>query len=74
MCDGKRVDMSDSKGVATARVCRVVTGVSSLEKWGVARGRGWADKCSRKATARGVAEKVRLPDGVGGFGSYYMVA
>jgi hypothetical protein len=27
MCDGKRVDTIDSKGVATARACRVVTGV-----------------------------------------------
>jgi hypothetical protein len=28
MCDGKRVDEIDSRGVATARACRVVTGVS----------------------------------------------
>jgi hypothetical protein len=40
MCDGKRVDMSDSRGVATVPACRVVTGVSSLGKWGVARGGG----------------------------------
>jgi hypothetical protein len=40
MCDGKRVDAIDSRGVATVRVCRVVTDVSSSWKWGVARGRG----------------------------------
>ena len=74
MGDGKRVDMSDSKGVATARACRVVTGVSSSGKWGAVRGRGYADKCSGKATAGGVAERTRLPGGAGGFGSYYMVA
>jgi hypothetical protein len=39
MCDGKRVDEIDSKGVATARACRVVTGVSSLGKWEGERGR-----------------------------------
>jgi hypothetical protein len=39
MGDEKRVDEIDSKGVAEARACRVVTGVSSLGKWEVARGR-----------------------------------
>jgi hypothetical protein len=28
MCDGKRVDEIDSRGVAAERACRVVTGVS----------------------------------------------
>ena len=39
MCDGKRVDTIDSRGVAVARACRVVSGVSSLGKWGAARDR-----------------------------------
>src|SRR5690242_11349800 len=40
MCDGKRVDTIDSRGVAAARACRVVSGVSTLGKPGVARGKG----------------------------------
>ena len=40
MCDGKRVDTIESRGVAAARACRVVSGVSSSWKRGVARGRG----------------------------------
>ena len=40
MCDGKRVDEIDSRGVAAARGCRVVSGVSSLGKREVARGGG----------------------------------
>src|SRR5690349_19994723 len=74
MCDGKRVDSIESRGFAAARACRVVSGVSSLWKRGVARGRGQADKCGRKATAGGFAERERLPGVAGGFGSYYMVA
>ena len=38
MCDGKCVDEIESRGVAAARACRVVSGVSSSGKWGVARG------------------------------------
>ena len=30
MCDGKRVDEIESRGVAAARACRVVWSVSSL--------------------------------------------
>jgi hypothetical protein len=74
MCDGKCVDSIDSRGVAAARACRVVSGVSSLGKWGVARGRGLADQCGGKATAGGFAERERLLGGAGGFGSCYMVA
>ena len=40
MCDGKCVDTIDSRGVAAARACRVVSGVSSLGKWGAERGKG----------------------------------
>ena len=40
MCDGKCVDPIDSRGFAAARACRVVSGVSSLGKWGVATGGG----------------------------------
>ena len=40
MCDGKRVDEIDSRGVAAARACRVVSGVSSSGKRGVATGGG----------------------------------
>ena len=75
MCDGKRVDSIDSRGVAAARACGVVSGVSRSEKWGVtsdwwlvARG-GSAKECRGKATAGGFAERTRLPDGAGGFGS-----
>ena len=32
MCDGKRVDSIDSRGVAAARACRVVSGVSSCKE------------------------------------------
>ena len=39
MCDGKRVDEIESKWFAAARACRVVSGVSSLEKWRVASGK-----------------------------------
>jgi hypothetical protein len=67
MCDGKRADSIDSRGVAAARACRVVSGVSSLGERGVARGRGSADQCGRKATAGGFAERVRLPGGADGF-------
>ena len=74
MCDGKRVDLIESRGVAAARACRVVSGVSSLGKWGVERGRGKADQSGREAAAGGVAERERLPGGAGGFGSCYMVA
>ena len=38
MCDGKRVDEIESTGVAAARACRVVSGVSSLGRWRVTRG------------------------------------
>ena len=34
MCDGKRVDTIENRGVAAARACRVVSGVSSSGKRG----------------------------------------
>jgi hypothetical protein len=40
MCDGKCVDEIESRGVAAARACRVVSGVSSSGKWKVAGSRG----------------------------------
>ena len=74
MCDGKCVDSIESRGVAAARACRVVSRVSSSGKWGAARGGGGAEKCRRKATAGGFAERERLLGGAGGFGSCYMLA
>jgi hypothetical protein len=74
MCDGKRVDEIDSRGVAAARACRVVSGVSSSGKRGAARGGGESDNCRRKVAAGGFAEMARLPGGAGGFGSCYMIA
>ena len=67
MCDGKCVDTIDSREVAAARACRVVSGVSSSGKRGAARGRGGQpDQCGRKETAGGFAERMRLPGAAGG--------
>jgi hypothetical protein len=78
MGDGKRVDAIDSRGVATARACRVVTGVSRKKEVASGEGRvargGSANECRGKATAGGVAERTRLRGWAGGVGSCYMVA
>ena len=58
MGDGKCVEPIDSKGVAAARACRVVSGVSSLGKWDVARG-GSGNRCRGKAAAGGWREGER---------------
>ena len=55
MCDGKRGHSIDSKRVAAAPACRVVSSVSSSGKWGVAR-EGFGNRCRGKAAAGGWRE------------------